>query len=325
MLYRKTSAVVIALMVLLSSTTQADEVKHVAITAIVEHPSLDNIRRGIIDELAAQGYVMGQNLIIDFKSAQGSSATAAQIAKQFAASKPDVIVPISTPSAQAVAATTKTIPIVFAGITDPVAAKLVKDWNPSKTNITGVSDALNLAPQIALMLKLKPNLKTVGYVYSPGEINSTAVLNNLQQALSQHNIQVLAVPAQKTSDVAPAARSLKGKADLIYTTTDNNVVSAYEALVKTAIEGKIPLIASDPDSVERGAAVALAIGYYNFGRQTGKVVVRILQGEKPGDIAPTISSSTELVVNPNAAKLENLSLSDEFIQSADRVINQAPR
>ncbi|QIQ22299.1 ABC transporter substrate-binding protein [Zophobihabitans entericus] len=301
---------------------QAQEVKQVAITSIVEHPSLDNIRRGVQDELVAQGYTLGQDLIVQYRSAQGSSATAAQIAKQFAASKPDVIVAIATPSAQAVAAATRTVPLVFAAITDPIAAKLIKGWEPTGTNITGVSDMLPLEPQIDLMLKIRPDLKTVGYVYSPGEVNSTAVLRRLEEALAKRNINVLAAPAQKTSDVISAARSLRGKVELIYTTTDNNVVSAYEALVKFASESKIPLVASDPDSVERGAAAALGISYYEFGRQTGQVVLQILKGEKPGDITPTISNSTTLILNPAAAHQQGVTFSAELLQSASKIIDK---
>ncbi|WP_392552814.1 ABC transporter substrate-binding protein [Orbus wheelerorum] len=299
----------------------ASQVKTVAITAIVEHPSLDEIRDGVKDELIAQGYKLNDNLIIQYQSAQGSSANAAQIAKQFVANKPDVIVAIATPSAQAVAASTKTIPLVFAGITDPVAAKLMKSFSPTGTNITGVSDYLEIQPQIAFMKKIVPNLKTVGYVYSPGEVNSTIVLKELQEQLIKQNINIVAVPAQRTADIPTAAKSLKGKVDLIYTTTDNNVVSAYEALVKVANENKIPLLASFPDAIERGAVAAFGMSYYDVGRQSGKLVIRILNGEKPGQIAPETGQETHLVINLEAARRQGVVLSNEVIQSAYRVIN----
>jgi len=125
------SALYLVITCLTSFISYANTVKTVAITAIVEHPSLNEIRDGVKDELIAQGYKPNDNLIILYQSAQGSSANAAQIAKQFVANKPDVIVAIATPSAQAIAASTKTIPLVFAGITDPVAAKLMKSFAPS--------------------------------------------------------------------------------------------------------------------------------------------------------------------------------------------------
>ncbi|OTQ29564.1 ABC transporter substrate-binding protein [Gilliamella apicola] len=300
----------------------ADMMKHVAITAIVEHPSLDQIRDGVKDELTDSGYKLNENLTVQYKSAQGSSATAAQIARQFIAAKPDVIVAIATPSAQATAAATKQIPVVFAGITDPVAAKLIKNWQPTGTNITGVSDYQEIVPQIDFMKKIVPNVKSVGYIYSPSEINSTVVLKNLQTHLAKQNISLIAVPAQRTADISTAANTLKGKVDLIYTTTDNNVVSAYESLVKFANENKIPLLASFPDAIERGAVAAYGMSYYDVGRQSGKLVVRILKGEKPGNIAPELGQSLRLVINADAAKKQGVNLSTEIIQSAYKIIGQ---
>ena len=90
----------------LGGTAAAQDVKTVAVTAIVEHPALDAARDGIKDELAAAGYEQGRNLDFRFESAQGNPATAAQIARKFVGEAPDVIVPISTPSAQAVVGAT---------------------------------------------------------------------------------------------------------------------------------------------------------------------------------------------------------------------------
>lgn len=318
----KRFSILIVILLLTPFFSLADTVKNIAITAIVEHPSLDQIRDGVKDELTESGYKLNDDLYVQYKSAQGSSATAAQIARQFVAAKPDVIVAIATPSAQATAAATKQIPIVFAGITDPLAAKLIKNWEPSGTNITGVSDYQETEPQIEFMKKIVPNVKSVGYIYSPSEINSTVVLKNLQALLAKQNITLVAVPAQRTADISTAANTLKGKIDLIYTTTDNNVVSAYESLVKFANENKIPLLASFPDAIERGAAAAYGMSYYDVGRQSGKLVVRILKGEKPGDIVPEIGQTLRLVVNTEAAKKQGITLSTEVIQSAYKVIGQ---
>nr|WP_237398488.1 MULTISPECIES: ABC transporter substrate-binding protein [unclassified Gilliamella] len=298
------------------------EQKFVAITAIVEHPALDNVRKGVEDELKDNGYINGQNLKLQFASAQGTSANAAQIAKQFAASKPDVIVGIATPSTQALVATTKNIPIVFTAVTDPVAAKLTSNWEASKTNVTGVSDALPLDSQIEMMLKIKPDAKNIGYVYSPSEVNSTIVLKELRSALEKRGMKIIAAPAQRTSDISTAAQSLKGKVDMIYTTTDNNVVSAYEALAKVANENKIPLLASDPDSAERGAIAALGMSYYDLGRQAGKIVIRILNGENPGDIPPQVGNITQLTINKKAAERQGVTLSEDILKSAAKIVEK---
>ena len=294
--------------------------KTVLVTAIVEHPALDAVRDGVKDELKDEGFEAGKNLKWEYQSAQGNTGTAAQIARKFIGDKPDAIVAIATPSAQAVVAATKTIPVVYSGVTDPVAAQLVKDWKPSGTNVTGVSDLLELEKQVDLIKRVVPNAKRVGMVYNPGEANSAVVVKALKELLGKSGISLVEAAAPRSVDVGSAAKSLIGKVDVIYTNTDNNVVSAYEALVKVGNDAKIPLVASDTDSVKRGAIAALGVNYYDLGRQTGKVVARILKGEKPGDIASATSSKLELFVNTTAAQKQGVTLSADLIKSAKTVI-----
>ncbi len=303
-----------------AASEAATETKNVAITAIVEHPALDAVREGVIEELAAEGFKEGENLTVNFQSAQGNTATAGQIAKQFVADEPDVIVAIATPSAQSVIAATSTIPVVFSAVTDPIQAKLVDKLEGSGTNVTGTSDALPYEPQIELMKQIIPELKNVGYVYSPGEVNSTIVLKNLKEKLTPMGINVVDAPAQKSSDIAMAARSLAGKVDMIYTSTDNNVVSAYEALYQAAKETKTPLIASDTSSVERGATAALGVNYHDLGIETGKIVAKILNGEKPGNIPVYTASSLDLYVSPKHATEQGIELSQELTEKAKEVV-----
>src|SRR5690606_33111189 len=132
--------------------------------AIVEHPALDAVRDGVKEALTAAGYEEGKNLKWQYQSAQGNTGTAAQIARKFIGDKSDVIVAIATPSAQAVAAASKDIPLVYSAVTDPVAAKLVPSMAASGSNITGVSDALELDKQIELIKRVAPNAKRVGMV-----------------------------------------------------------------------------------------------------------------------------------------------------------------
>lgn len=314
----KVSALAVVLGMSAASLAYAQD-KFVAITAIVEHPALDAVRDGVIKQLEKDGYVEGKNLKVKYQSAQGNTSTAAQIARQFIGEKPDAIVAIATPSAQAVVAATKSIPVVFAAITDPVAAQLVKGKEPSGTNVTGVSDVLELQPQIDLIKKIVPNVKKVGVVYNPGEANSAVVVKQLKAILKDQGITLVEASAPRSVDVSSAARSLIGKVDAIYTTTDNNVVSAYEALVKVGNEADIPLIASDTASVERGAVAALGLNYYNLGEQSGALVTRILKGEKAGDIAYETSKNLSLHLNKKAAAAQGVTLDEALIKTAEKV------
>lgn len=292
----------------------------VSVSSIVEHPALDSVRDGIKQALNAAGYTEDKGLKWQFQTAQGNTAIAAQIARKYVGDKSDVIVAISTPSAQAVVAATKTIPVVYSAVTDPVAAQLVPNWDASGTNVAGVSDMLVLEKQLELIKKVVPNAKNVGMVYNPGEANSVVVLERLRELLAANDMNLVEATAARTVDVGSAARSLVGKVDVIYTSTDNNVVSAYEALVKVGTDAKIPLIASDTDSVSRGAIAALGINYHDVGVQTGEMVVRILKGAKPGDMPSETSEKLELFVNPSAAQKQGVTLDEAFIKSAAKIV-----
>ena len=299
---------------------QTAPVKSVAVTAIVDHPALDAVRKGVEDELKAQGWQAGKNLKYQYQSAQGNAATAGQIVRKFIGDKADAIVAIATPSAQAAAAATSSVPIVFSAVTDPVAAKLVKDLKAPGGNVTGVSDRLPLAPQVDLMLKVVPTAKRVGIVYSPGEINSTILIKELKAVLAQRGMTLVSAAAPRTVDVQAATKSLVGKVDLIYSSTDNNVVSAYESMVRVATDAKLPMIAADTSSIKRGAVAALGMNYYDMGRQTGKMVVRILKGEKPGSIAVEEGRTTMLELNAKAAREQGATLSAALLKEGKVIV-----
>jgi len=305
---------------LIGACAQPALAQSVAITAIVEHPALDATRDGVKKALEDAGYTEAKGLRWQYQSAQGNTATAAQIARQFVGNNPDVIVAIATPSAQAVVAATKTIPVVYTAVTDPVAAQLVPTMEASGTNVTGVSDALLLEQQIELIQRIVPDAKRVGMVYSPGEANSVVVIERMRDLLPKYGMSLVEAAAARTVDVGSAARSLVGKADVIYTSTDNNVVSAYEALVKVGMDSKLPLVAADTDSVKRGAIAAFGVNYFNLGVQTGEQVVRILKGEKPGDMPSEVSNQVELFVNPKSAAAMGVTLSDALLQSAAQIV-----
>ncbi len=302
------------------NTSASADAKKIAITAIVEHPSLDAVRKGALEALADEGFKEGQNLTINFQSAQGNMATTAQIAKQFVAENPDVIIAIATPSAQAIVSNTNTIPVVFSAITDPLEAKLVPKLDGSGTNVTGASDALPLEPQLELIKETIPSVKNIGFVYSPGEVNSTVILKLLKEKATAMGLNIIEAPAQKSGDIAMAAHSLVGKVDVIYTSTDNNVINAYEALAKVAKEAKIPLISSDPGVVERGAAVVLGVNYHQLGTETGKITAKILKGERPGQIPVYHAKELDLMVNKKSASEQGITIPQSILEKAKKVV-----
>jgi len=294
--------------------------KHVAITQIVEHPALDAVRKGVKDALAKAGFKAGKNLKWTYENAQGNGVTAGQIARKFIGDAPDVIVAIATPSAQTVAAATKTIPLVFSAVTDPVGAKLVSNWEKPGKNITGTSDMSPIAAHLKMVKEVSPNTRRLGVVSNPGEANSVVLVEMIKREGPKLGMSVTVAAATKSGEVLQAARSLVGKVDAIYIPTDNTVVSAFEAVVKVGKDAKIPVFAGDTDSVARGAVAALGFNYYDVGVETGNIVVKILNGAKPGDIPVSFVTKLELAVNLKSAKAMGVAISESMIAKAKTVI-----
>ena len=299
-----------------------DKMKTVAITAIVEHPALDATRDGVVAALKEAGFTPGETLTVSYQSAQGNPATAAQIARKFVGEGPDVIVPISTPSAQAVVAATRDVPVVFTAVTDPVGAQLVRSMEKPGGNVTGLSDMAPVGEHVALIGEILPNAKRLGIVYNPGEPNSVTMVKAFKDEAAKKGLSVVEATATKSADVQAAGRSLVGKADAIYVPLDNTVVSALEALVQVGAQSDLPVFSADTDSVERGTAASLGFDYFELGKQTGAVVARVLKGEKPADIPVRVASGTNLVVNPKAAESMGFAIPKSVMDRATKVVGK---
>ncbi len=312
-----------ALLLSFSATVTTAANKTVALTYIVEHPAIDAARKGIVDALADAGFVDGKTVTLDIASAQGSMPTQTQIAKTFAGKSPDVIVAISTPSAQACQAAAKgAIPIVFSAVTDPVAAKLVKSFAQPDGALTGTSDKQPLNLTFELIHKLTPTATKIGILYNAGEANSVAQVAEMKTEAAKIGMSIVEATAAQSAAVPDAARSLVGKADVILLPTDSTVVSAVESVVKVGVDAKIPVYASDTNSVERGAMAALGFNYYKLGRLTGEIAAKVLNGTKPGDIPVGTLESEDLYLNLASAKKMGVTLSEAMTQSAAKVIDQ---
>lgn len=292
---------------------------YVATTAIVEHPALDAVRDGIKEALKENGYD-GDNLKFTYESAQGKPDNATQIARKLVGERPDVIVAIATPSAQAVVSATKDIPVVFSAVTDPLAAKLIPSLEKPGGNVTGLSDMANLKEHLELIKEFVPNLKKLGVPYNPGEANSVSMLASLKQEAQKMGVSIVESAAPKSSDVMIATKQLVGKVDAIYCPIDNTIISAVESVVKVGIDSQIPVFAGDTDTVARGAVAAVGYDYFDLGRQTGEIVIRVLKGEKPGSIDVKMAKGANLFVNPKMAQRMGIEVPQSVLARATKIV-----
>lgn len=305
---------------------KAKKIFKIGVTQIVSHPALDADQKGFEKALAEAGFKEGVHIIYDRQNAQGDMANAQTIAQKFLDAKVDLVHSIATPTSQAVVKTIKTIPVVFSSVTDPVDAGLVPKTSPpgtkSGTNVTGVSDRWPVSLQFEMYCKFVPKAKKWGTIYNAGDANSLVHIKEMREAAKKLGVELIEATISTSAETLQAAQSLAGKVQAINITSDNTAVSAFEAIVKVCNEKKIPLFAGDVDSVPRGAIAAYGLDYFLIGESAGKKAVRILKGEKPGNIPWGPAEKFSLVVSEKAAKAQGIVIPSDLLKKADKVIRE---
>lgn len=290
--------------------------KIVAIATLMAHPALDAVQDNLKTELAKEGYVEGQNLRYIVRNANGQVQLAANIASELDSQKPDVVVAITTPMAQAVAKTVH-CPIVFAAVTDPVGAGLVKSLDQGEENITGTSDAWPYEDQLKLIRQISPAAKRLGVLYNPGEAASQYGIKEIKKFAPALGFEIVEGAVSSTTDVYPVAQNLAGRTDALFLSSDNTVIGGIASAVKVAVERKMPLYVGDSGTVEKGGMGAVSVGYAALGTKTGELVGRVLKGEK--NIPTVVAHGDEIYLNAKAAELMGVTIPAEVLKRATKV------
>ena len=291
----------------------------IGLTQFATHPAADAGRQGFKDALKATGFEEGKNVTYDYQNPEGDASTEQTIAQKFVNEKVDLIFSFGTRISQQCvnAAKGTNIPVVFCGITDPVAAGLVTSLSSHPNeNVTGTSDMIEVKSSVDLMLQIVPGVKKLGTIYNAGEVNSVVLVNQLKEACSPLGITVVERTVSTSADVKVAAESLVGQVDAIWVGTDNTVVSGLEALIKVCEDHKIPFFPSDDPSIKRGGIACLGFDYYDIGYQTGEMAVKILKGTKASDIPAELGKKFSYTVNTKAAERYGVTIPQAILDKA---------
>ncbi|WP_022890780.1 ABC transporter substrate-binding protein [Agromyces italicus] len=298
----------------------SDDTVSIGISQIVQHPALDATREGFKQAFADAGYVEGEDITFDEQNAQGEQATATTIAAKFQTDGVDLVLAIATPTAQAAAQSIADIPVLFTAVTEPAEAGLVDSWEKPGGNVTGTSDLNPVEQQLELVTQVVPDAKTVGIVYSSGEVNSEVQVELAKEAADELGLEIKEATVTNSSEVAQATESL-GDVDAIYIPTDNRVTEGLEAVVQIAEQKQIPLFGAEGGQVERGAVATYGIDYTELGYQTGKMAIEILEnGADPAEMPVETLDELSLIVNPAAAERQGVTLPEDLVADADQTI-----
>ena len=291
----------------------------IGISKIVAHPALDAIEKGIQEVITAK-YPGAR---FDLQNANGEMSTAASIAQKFKSENVTLAIGIATPTAQALVNTLKDRPVIYSAVTDPVAAGLIESTEKGEQNVTGISDMTPVKAQIELLNRIKP-IKTLGHVYASSEANAVSLAIIARQVCEEMGIAFVETTVSNSAEVKQAVQTIAGRVDGIYISNDNTVVSALAAVTSVANKYKIPVMSADPSSAETIPVLAAwGFDYYKMGKATGRLAIRILEGEKPEAI-PTIfmtdASDVDLLINLDVAKALGLTFPEDVMSNANSVI-----
>lgn len=258
-----------------SGTNDSGSEYTVAIVQPMSHPSLDQIREAVESTIASEM----ENVKIVYKNAESDASMLTTIMQDLVSSDVDIIVPIATNTAQAAMAATSEIPIVFSAVSTPVEAGLVPSFEETNGNITGVSDAISVEDIFGLAAELTPDAKTFGFVYCTSEINSVTGIERAKEYCNANGLSYKEATVTSTADIQQAVASIAGEVDAFFTLDDNTVASAMPTYAQVASDAGKPIYVGADTMVKDGGLATVGIDYDVLGKQTGELVVRILNGE----------------------------------------------
>jgi putative ABC transport system substrate-binding protein len=296
----------------------------IGVTQTASYADFDADARGFEKALAEAGFKEGTHVTYDRQNAQGDVNRTQTIAEKFMNSDVDLIHSIGTPSSRAVMKIIKDVPIVFSSVTDPVFAGLIPKESPlgtrTGTNVTGVSDRWPVTLQFEMYTRFIPKAKKWGTIYDASDHRSLIYIKEMRQAAKKSKVELIEVNISQSGETLPAVQFLVGKVQTIYITYDHIALSSFESIVKVCNQKKITLFGGDLRCVTMGAIAAYGWDYFQIGHSAGKKAVRILKGEKPGDIPWDPGEKLVLLINEKAARAQGAIIPPGLLKRADRII-----
>jgi putative tryptophan/tyrosine transport system substrate-binding protein len=276
------------------------------------HSRLDSVYSGIKKTLLSYG----NKYNLTFKVAMGDQLMNATICKQVVSSNPNLIITLGTSSTQAVLKETKTIPVVFSVVTDPVYSGIAQSIYKPEGNKTGISDMDPFEQQIELIKLLKPDVKKVGIIVNSSESNCEAGMKIVRDALLRNHIKYQEVNATNSSEVAIAAKSLGASCDVFYISPSNTVYENIGVIQKIADRKDIIIIGGDKSSVsDNGVLCTYSYNFNLMGNNTAELAIRVLKYDiNPGSIPVTRPSKLYFYINKSKAEKFGIEIPEKLIK-----------
>lgn len=293
----------------------------VGLIQLIENGAFKDMREGFVAKLAELGFVEGENLDFNYQNAQGDTATMTTICQQMIDDGVDLIATIATPPAQ-VALQTLTgqgsdIPMLFISVSDPLTAGLVSDMAAPDKNATGTSNAIPIDENFKLAEKLTPGIETYGFLYTTGENNAVATVNEAKAYCDANGLKYEEAVVADSSEVQQAALSLVSRCDAMFVPNDSVVQSAMTQVAQVAMDAKIPLYGSSAVMVASGALATISISDYKLGEISAEMAAEILNGKTPAEVPAIVVDTFTTVINTDTAAALGVEIPADVLKDAE--------
>ena len=302
------TAFILALVLFTLGSAFAEAVR-VAVVQPLTHTSLNQIRDTIVSELEESD--VGFEIVT--RNAEGDSAALSTILENVKSDGVDILVPIATNTAQSAKMVFEDtgIPVVFAAVSDPVAAGLTGD---DCGFITGVSNNIPAAEIVNLISDFQPDYRLIGFLYTSSETNSVSTINAAKAYCDANGIAYEEVSIANLSELQTAVETLISRdVDALYTGNDNSIASAMSTYIDVAYEYGIPVYCGADSMVADGGFATIGVDYVQLGRQVAAIVARVAGGEQPEDIPYETLADYARFVNLQAAERIGIEVSDDIL------------
>jgi ABC-type uncharacterized transport system substrate-binding protein len=256
----------------------------VALVQLVEDPTLDAAADGVVAGLTAAGLKAGVDCELQKYNAQGEISQLPLILANIKNQQVDVVITSTTPAMIAAAQAIRDIPIVFTVASYPPTVGVYAEGQRQK-NLVGVYDDPPLAELIELARKREAAIQKIGIVWNPAEPNSEISVKKLRRICAEQGLTLIERNAASVTELPDATAAVcQAGAQILVTSADNVASSGFPALVSTTHKYRVPIYATDPDMVRRGAAGAVGDDYFDWGQQTGHLAAKVLAGVPPAEL-----------------------------------------
>ena len=281
----------------------------------------DEAQALLTQALAALGYVPGQNITIEWRFA--TSADAAQRhAAELASMDLDLILASATPAAVALRDAVSSVPIVLAGVADPVGARLVRSLARPGGNISGVSSNLpSMVPkQMQLLTEVVPHLQRVAFLGSTQDPVTGLFVNQARQAAQALGLALQVALIRQIGDVEKALDGLQRDGAQALVVQPLFAVSDVRPLVGMLTQRKLPAVTAQRSFARSGGLMAYGFSQSDLARRAASFVDRIFKGASPADLPIEEPTSYDMVINLKSARAMDMVLPQLLLLRADEVI-----